>query len=88
MLKSAHRTENVPHLEHMEVPRLGMELELHLPAYATATATPHLSHICDVYHRSRQCRFLNPLSEARDRTHILTDINWVLNLLSHNENAP
>ena len=27
------------HLEHMEVPRLGAEWELHLLAYATATAT-------------------------------------------------
>ena len=26
------------HLWHMEVPRLGVELELHLPAYTTATA--------------------------------------------------
>ena len=29
-----------PHQWHMEVPRLGVELELQLPAYATATATP------------------------------------------------
>ena len=27
------------HLWHMEVPRLGIELELQLPAYTTATAT-------------------------------------------------
>ena len=27
-----------PHLQHMEVPRLGVEVELQLPAYATATA--------------------------------------------------
>ena len=26
------------HLSHMEVPRLGVELELQLPAYITATA--------------------------------------------------
>jgi len=26
------------HLKHMEVPRLGVELELKLPAYAAATA--------------------------------------------------
>ena len=31
------------HPWHMEVPRLGVESELHLPAYATATATPDLS---------------------------------------------
>ena len=29
-----------PHLLHMEAPRLGVELELQLPAYATATVTP------------------------------------------------
>ena len=28
-----------PHLQHMEVPRLGIELELQLPAYTTATTT-------------------------------------------------
>ena len=28
------------HRQHMEVPRLGVESELQLPAYATATATP------------------------------------------------
>ena len=34
-----------PHLRHMEVPRLGAESELQLPAYTTATATrdPSLS---------------------------------------------
>ena len=31
----------------MEVPRPVVESELHLPAYATATAMPDLSHICD-----------------------------------------
>ena len=52
----------------MEVPRLGVELELQLLAYATATATPDLSHTCDLHHSSGQCQILNPLSEARDRT--------------------
>ena len=28
-----------PHLRHMEVPRLGVQSELQLPAYTTATAT-------------------------------------------------
>ena len=55
-----------PHLQHMEVPRLGVESELQLPAYTTAIATPDLSHICNLYHSSRQCQILNPLSEARD----------------------
>ena len=37
----------------------------------TATATPDLSHISNLHHSSWQCRILNPLSEARDCTHIL-----------------
>ena len=61
----------------MEVPRLGVELELQLPAYATATATVDPSCVCDLNHRSRQCRIFNPLSETRDGTHILVDTSWV-----------
>ena len=72
-----------PHPWHMEVPRLGVESELLPMTYARATATPDLSHICDLYHSSRQCQILNPLSEARDQTHILMDTSWVLNLLGH-----
>ena len=52
----------------MEVPRLGVELELQMLAYTTATATWDPSHVCDLYHSSQQCRILNPLSEARDQT--------------------
>ena len=55
----------------MEFPRLGVELELQLPAYATATATPDLSCICNLHHSSWQHRILNPLSKARDQIHIL-----------------
>ena len=73
------------HLQHMEVPRLGVESELHLLVYATAT--PDLSCICDLHQRLKQCHILNPLSKARDRTPILMDTNQVLNLLSHNSNS-
>ena len=62
------------HLRHMEVPRLGVEKEVQLLAYATATATPDPSLVCDhLHHSSRKRGILNPLSEARDRTHILMD---------------
>ena len=61
-----------PLQRHMEVPRLGVKLEPQPPAYITVTATmPDQSHVCKLYHSSRQCRILNPLSQARDRTHNL-----------------
>ena len=44
-----------------------------LPAYTTATAMWDLSRVFDLHHNSWQCRELNPLSEARDQIHILTD---------------
>ena len=50
----------------MEIPRLGVESELQLPAYTTVTATQDPSRICDLHHSSRQCRILKPRSEARD----------------------
>ena len=52
-----------------EVPRLGVQLELQLPAYITTTATPDLSCVFDLCHSSCKHRILNPLSEARDQTH-------------------
>ena len=61
----------VLHPRHMKFPRLGGESELQLLAYATATAMPDLSRICDLHHSTWQRQILNPLSEARDWTHIL-----------------
>ena len=66
-----------PHLKQMEVPGLGVELELQLPAYATATAMQDLSLVCDLHHKSRQHRVLNPLSGVRDWTHVLTDASRI-----------
>ena len=66
-----------PYLWHMEILRLGMELELQLPAYTTVTATPHLSHICYLHHSSWQHLIPNPLSEARDRTQILRNTSQI-----------
>ena len=50
---------------HIKFPRLGAKLELQLPAYTTTTATQDPSLVCNLHHSSRQCRILNPLSEAR-----------------------
>ena len=58
------------------VPRLGVNSELHLPAYATATATATQGprRICNLIQSSR---VLNPLSKARDQTRFLMDRTWV-----------
>ena len=55
----------------MKVPGLGVKLELELPAYTTATARPDPNFI---QLQLEATPILNPLSEARDRIHILTDI--------------
>ena len=52
----------------MEIPRLGVESELLLPAYTTAIAMPDLSRFCDLHHSSWQRQILNPLSKGRDQT--------------------
>ena len=57
-----------PYSQHMEVPRLGAELELQLLAYTTATAMPDPSRVFDLHNSSRQRWILNPLSKARDGT--------------------
>ena len=36
-----------------------------------------LSRIYELHHSSRQHQMLNPLSEARDRAHIVMDTRWV-----------
>ena len=40
------------HLKYMEVPMLGIELELQLPAYTTVTAMGDPSHVCDLHPNS------------------------------------
>ena len=50
----------------MKVPRLGVDSELQLPAYTTATVMQDLSRICDLCRSLGQCQVLNPLTKARD----------------------
>ena len=65
------------HPQHMEVLRPGVELDLQLPAYTTATAMQNPSYICDLHHSSWQLWIFNPWSEARDRTCILMVTSWI-----------
>ena len=48
-------------MRHMEMPRLGVESELQLPVYATATATQDPE----------------PMERGRDQTHVLMDSSQV-----------
>ena len=57
----------------MEALRPGVKLELQLLAYTAATWD--LIHVFNLHPSSWQCWILNPLSRARDRTHILMDTN-------------
>ena len=61
----------------MEVPRLGVKLELQVSTYTTVTAMPEPSLVCNLYHSSQQHWILNLLTEARDRTCILMDTSRV-----------
>ena len=66
-----------PHPWHMEVPRPGVESELQLPTYTTATATPDRGLVCDLHHSSWQRWILNLLSEARNGTRNLMVPSWM-----------
>ena len=58
---------------HMDVPGLGAESELQLPAYVTPIAMQDPSCIFDLHHSSQQHHILNPLSRAKDWTHVFMD---------------
>ena len=66
-----------PYPQHMKFPKLGVWLELQLPAYTIATAMPDLSHVFNLHHSSWQCWTLNPLRKAGDQTRILMDTSWI-----------
>ena len=55
-----------PHVRPMDVPGLGVKLELQLQAYTKATTVPYPSSICDLCRSLQQCQILNSLNEARD----------------------
>ena len=66
-----------PRLRHVEVPRLGVQLELQPLACATATSTQDLSHVCDLHHSLHQCCILYLWSKARYQSRILMDASLV-----------
>ena len=66
-----------PHVQHMKIPRLGAELELQLPTYFTAREMQDLSWVWNLHHSSQKQWILNPLSKARDWTHILMDTSQI-----------
>ena len=74
-------------MQRMEVPRLGVQLELQLQAYATSTAMLALSCICDLCCSLWQCRIPDPLNEARYQTCMFMDTILGLSLLSHSGNS-
>ena len=61
----------------MEIPRLGVQSELQLPAYTIGIAMPNPSHVCDLHHSSQQLWILNPLGEAQDPLGVLMDTSPV-----------
>ena len=64
-------------LQHMAVPRIGVQSEPQLPAYAGASASPDSSRVCDLHHGSWQRRIPNLLSEARDQTCNIMVPSWI-----------
>ena len=78
-----------PHPRHVEVPRLGVELELQLLAYTTATACGIRATPVTYTTAHGKGRILQRLSEARNQTRIPTDTSWVRarHRLGHNGNS-
>ena len=65
------------HLRHMEFPRLRDLIRAVAAGQRHTTATWDLSCVCDLHRSSWQCWILNPLREAKDRTHNLMIPNQI-----------
>ena len=61
----------------MEVPRLGLQVELQLLVYTTATTMQDPSCVYDLHYSSQQRWILNPHSKTRDRTPNLVVTSWI-----------
>ena len=67
----------------MEVPKLGVKLELELLAYAYTTAMPEPSQVCDLHHEAKSVIYTMAHSNARSLTHwlrlgIKPSSSWIL----------
>ena len=70
----------------MEVPRLGVQLELQLQAYATTTAMLDPSHIINLCHSLWQCQIPNPRVRPGMEPTSSRSLCWVLNPPCHSRN--
>ena len=65
------------HAQHVEVSRLGVKVGATAAGLHHRHSNAKTNLVCDLYHSSRQHWILNPLSKARDPTHVLMDTNLV-----------
>ena len=80
-----------PHRKHIDVPRLGVESELHLPAYTTARANPIRAESATYTTAHRNSRFLThwsrpgiePVSSWILVRFLSTELRWELHKISH-----
>ena len=73
-----------PHPWHMGVLRLGSNRSCNCQLIPQAQQCRVLATSANLHCSSEQHQILNPLSKARDWTHILMDTSWVHNPVSHN----
>ena len=72
---------------HIEVPKLGVKLELQLLVYTTALAAWDPSCICNLHHGSQQRWFPNPLARLGfELTSSLILVSFFISEM-HNENS-
>ena len=65
-----------PHPQHMEFSRLEVKSELQLLAYATITAMPDPSHICDLHHTAAHGNAWFPTQWVRPGIELAS--SWIL----------
>ena len=66
-----------PHMRPYGSSQASVKSELQLPAYTIATAMPDPSCVCNLHLSSQQNQMFNPLSKARDQTHVFMDTSLV-----------